>query len=328
MTHAVPGILASAQARFNIADLFSIDLWTGNGAARSIVNGLNLSGDGGMTWIKQRSSTQVHNIYDTARGATKYLQSSATTVETTQTQGLTSFNSDGFSLGTNSLVNGNTSTYVGWSFKKSALFFDVVVYTGNGSARTIAHNLGIAPGMIIVKRLDSTISWNVYHRSNTAAPETDYLLLNTTDGTADDTAWNDTAPTASVFSLGSNAFTNGNGNSYVAYLFAHDEASDGVIQCGSYTGNGSSTGPIVNLGWEPQYLMVKRANSTGNWCIVDNVRDSTDPRNAQLLANATNSETAGSDSVTFTATGFQILVPGSDYNSNGSTYVYMAIRKE
>jgi hypothetical protein len=130
----------------DVADVFSTDLYTGNGSTQSITNGVDLSGDGGLAWIKGRSGATDHQLFDTERGATKELISNSTAAEATDADTLTSFNSDGFSIGADSNVNTNTATYVGWSFRKAPKFFDVVTYTGTGSARTVAHNLGSVPG--------------------------------------------------------------------------------------------------------------------------------------------------------------------------------------
>ena len=309
------------------SQLFATTLYTGNGSSRSIVNGLNLSGVGGLVWQKARASDggNGHSLFDTQRGGGFRLSSDSTSDEGSGYA--TTFNSDGFSFN-NTENNTNLITYVAWSFARAARFFDVVTYTGTGSARTISHNLGATPGMIIIKRRDTTGAWPVYHRANTGAPETDYLVLNTTAATADlNTYWNDTAPTASEFTVGTNNDVNASGGTYVAYLFAHDTASDGIVQCGSYTGTGTS-GNTVTLGWQPQWVLFKRAvqpSGADPWIILDATR----VVNNSLCPNtssAENGDVGVTGSVTFTSTGFTLNDNNRALNNNTDTYVYLAIR--
>jgi hypothetical protein len=315
-----------------IEDVFSTDLYTGNASTKTITNGINLNGEGGLTWIKSRSASLDHQLFDTERGATKELVSNRTSPEATNPATLTAFNSDGFSLGSDNGVNGNTQTFAAWTFRKAPKFFDVVTYTGTGSARTIPHGLDCTVGMIIVKSTNLGSFWAVYHRGNTAAPATDYLLLNNTVATADDTTyWNDTEPTDSVFTVGNNADVNSFTSTYVAYLFAHDTTGGNAIQCGSYTGNNSSDGPIVTLGWEPQWLLIKRATgSVSDWTIYDNKRSPTNFRDDTLAANISSNEgtNVSSARVNFDSTGFQLKAGSPEINGSGGTYIYMAIRAE
>ena len=176
-------------------DVFSTYLYTGTGAARSIVNGIDLDGEGGLVWMKARSSSSSHSLIDTARGGTKQLKSDNANAEVTSAQNITAFNSNGFSLGDSSQINANTVDYCSWTFRKAKKFFDVVTYTGTGVANNVAHNLGSAPGMIIVKQVNGTESWNVYHESmgNNAL-----IYLNYTDGKYQpNTNWNNTSPRTS-----------------------------------------------------------------------------------------------------------------------------------
>ena len=325
--------------------LFQTHLYTGTSANRSIVNGIDLSGKGGLVWTKVRTQADSHYLFDTERGVNKRLSSNSTAAQQDETAALTAFNSNGFSLGNVTAFNGNAANwgsagnYVSWTFRKQPKFFDVVKYEGTGSARTVAHSLNTTVGMIIVKNLDAGDNWAVYHRANTAAPQTDYLILNDTGATADDSAWwNDTAPTSSVFTVGTDHAVNASGENYVAYLFAHNNDDGGfgepgdqdIIKCGSYTGNGNADGPDVTLGFEPQWLIVKNAsaNST-NWEMLDVMRGmfndgaSTD---ARIRANA-NAAEASSDFAQPTPTGFKVTSDGSNMNGNGNTMIYMAIRR-
>jgi hypothetical protein len=322
---------AGVGGGIDIADAFSTDLYTGTGAAQTITNGIDLSGEGGLVWIKDRNSgAKGHALFDTERGVNRKLQSQSTTNGGLIANQLTAFNANGFDIGTSGDINSSGTTFASWTFRKAPKFFDVVTYTGTGSATTVAQDLGQEVGVLIVKRTDTIGGWAVYHRANTAAPETDHLSLNLNNATADDaTYWNDTAPTDSVFTVGTNAAVNASGGTYVAYIFAHDDAASGVIQCGSYTGNGSATGPVITLGWEPQWLMVKRTNTTDNWIMYDNQRSPANPLNDGLFPNLSSAEfTTAAIDVDFNATGFQLKGAGGLINGSGQTYIYMAIRAE
>jgi hypothetical protein len=289
---------------------------------------------GGLVWMKSRSAATDHALYDTVRGVTKDLVSNSIVAQTTQLTGLTSFNTNGFSIGALAKLNTNAALYASWTFREQPKFFDVVTYTGDGtSVRSISHNLGSTPGCIIVKRTDSTGDWSVYHRS--LGVSGGYIKLNSTaaaSGTAFSTPINST-----VFSIesGAPASMNVNGGTYVAYLFAHDaggfglSGTDNVISCGIYTGNGSTTGPTITLGYEPQWLMIKRADGTGPWIIYDTVRGMPfGGTSSFLFANATDTEylTAWGN-VNTLATGFQPITTDVWVNASGGTYIYIAIRR-
>jgi len=330
-------------ASLDITDVFSTYLYTGNDSTQAINNGIDLDGEGGMVWLARRASGAGGGIYDTERGIRKYVETYGTGAQSTSgaEAGLYVFNSNGFTLGSSwNTENYSGYNYVSWTFRKAAKFFDVVTYTGNGVAgREIAHNLGSVPGCIIVKRTSGADNWTVFHRGmDSTAPEDYVAFLNTTEARSDQDLFYDTAPTDSVFYLGDNIKLNGNGSTYVAYLFAHNDGDgefgpDGdadIIKCGSYTGNGSSNGPEIDLGFEPQWIMVKNAGNTGGWVISDVMRgfDVTDTQN--LLANDTASETsAGIGHLLHqpTPTGFKLLSGSASSNQNNTKYIYMAIRR-
>ena len=333
---ALMGAAGAVGGATYVDDVFSTQVYTGTGSARSINNGVNLSGKGGLVWSKIRSNSYSHAFVDTERGATKVLRSEHDYQETTDTNTLTAFSTTGYSLGadTSGWVNYGTGTneYVSWTFRKAEGFFDVVTYSGTGSAKTVAHNLGSVPSCIIIKRVTGGgADWAVYHASRGA---TKYLKLNTTDseGTSSD-YFNNTAPTASVFSVGGSDETNEGSSTYVAYLFAHDEQSFGedenasVIKCGSYTGNGSSTGPTINLGWEPQWLLIKNATGTTNWRIVDNMRGIVTTGNEAFLTPDLTEAEWDSNKIDLTPTGFKITAHYGDVNENNDTIIYVAIRR-
>jgi len=308
-----------------IDDVFSTYLWSGTSAARSINNGIDLSTKGGMVWIKDRKVANNNVIFDTARGASKLLITNQTGGQSTDAATLTSFNTNGFSLDYYSTVNESPDNYVGWTFAKQAKFFDVVTYTGTGSARTVAHNLGSAPGCMIIKNLTTGgFNWIVYHRSLGA---TQYGELNNTGSFgAWSGAFNDTAPTSSVFTVGFGDAVNKSGDSFVAYLFAHDAGgfgtagTDNVISCGSFTGPSAT----VTLGYEPQYILFKNTANASDWLVVDNMRGMSVGNPAQeLYPNTSGAESYGGNfgQVTPTATGFSV---SSGYSG---TYIYIAIRR-
>lgn len=326
------GADGSSSQDFGPVGAFSIDLYTGDGTtSKKITNGIDLSTDGGLVWIKRRSSTSDHRLIDTEGGASSYLASN--TQDGYGTGALSSFDTDGFTIGNASApINaGNGSTYVAWTFKQESSFFDVVSYTGSSPSQTVSHNLNATVGAIFVKRTNTTGNdWAVYHRGlHATSPEDYYIELNTTDAAANTIyTWNSTAPTTSTFSVGNSVLTNNNGDPYTAYVFAHDDSANSKIKCGSYTGNGNANGPDIDLGWEPQWIMVKRSSDVSDWRIFDSTRGWVDGASDALLsANTTAQETNGGFS-TPTSTGFEIDSTGSNYNTNGENYIYIAIRAE
>lgn len=325
---------AGGGEKIYVEDVFSTYLYTGNNSTQTITNGIDLAGKGGLVWIKGRSGATGHRLTDTARGATKSLESNSTTAEVTESTGLTSFSSTGFALGADADYSTNAATYASWTFRKAPKFFDVVTYTGNGSARTIAHNLGSVPGCIIVKRTDSGDNWQVYHRS---LANTEYIELNSTAAKATGTTrWNSTTPTSTVFSLGTDATVNASGGTYVAYLFAHDAGgfgnagTDSVVKCGSYTGTGSP-GLAVTLGFEPQWVMVKNASSGSymGWLMFDNMRGMAvgDGDWYFYPHSSVGEQGATSNYINPTATGFTLNNASQVINESGNTFIYIAIRR-
>ena len=326
---------APAAVAQYVEDVFSTYLYTGNSSTQTITNGIDLSGEGGLVWIKGRSGATGHRFTDTVRGATKSLASNSTVAEATESTGLTAFSGTGFTIGADADYNTNAATYCSWTFRKAEKFFDVVTYTGNGTAgRTVSHNLGSVPGCIIVKRTDVAEDWAVYH---TSLGNTKALFLNYTSALDTNVLyWNNTSPTSTQFSVGSWAGVNANGGTYVAYLFAHNaggfgEAGDqSVIKCGSYTGNGSTTGPTIDLGWEPQWVLIKQSTQSGNrWTVTDNMRGFpvTSAAQQQILQPHNTDAEVGVMYIQPTSTGFKVVDVDADVNSSGETYIYIAIRR-
>jgi len=301
---------------------FQTTLYTGNGSNRDIT-GVGFQPN--FTWIKQRNGTFSHVLGNSVSGDNKFLVSSATQAESTDSDKFRTFVSDGFQVGTHNGVNGSSKTYVGWSWKESATAgFDIVAYTGNATGgRTVAHSLSAVPAMMIVKNRAASIKWAVYHKNNTAAPETDHLKLNSTDPTEDDdSTWNDTAPTSSVFSLGGSTSTNGDGTAYIAYLFADVQ---GFSKMGSYVGNGNVDGAFVHTGFKVGWVMIKKTDGSENWKIWDNKRPGFNDLNYQQNVNAAEAESDSSNNrLDLLSNGFKMRGSGDTFNSSGGNYIYMA----
>ena len=313
--------------------LFQTHLYDGNGGTQSIVNNIDLSGKGGLVWAKARNIGYEHMLTDTARGTSGgYLQSDNTSAQSDGggSPALTAFNNNGFSLGSRNEINNGSGEFVSWTFRKQPKFFDVVTYTGNGTAGiTVAHNLGSVPGMIIVRNLANGYSWQVYHRSlaNTERIELDNTGAKTTGAT---TYWNSTTPSSTVFTLGTQNQVNNNGDSFVAYLFAHNDDDGGfgepgdqdIIKCGDFTTDGSENA-TVTLGFEPQWVLWKETSRSTNWQMFDAMRGMPVGGNDALIeANEAGAETAGVSYISPTPTGFNVSNMGASKHS-----IFMAIRR-
>ena len=327
-------LLLGSEDSTGVGSTFSTTLYTGTGAAKTISNGLDLSTDGGLVWIKRRDSAGSYSLWDSGRGISNWLSSDTTSAQVDYTTtAMVSFNTDGFTLGVDTVVNRSAASWVSWAFKKQTKFFDIQTWTGNTVAgRTVSHNLGLVPGMIMVKRLNTSEGWYVYHRSMDAtSPEDYYIQLDTNEARVGPTSsWNYTAPTSTHFVLDADSAINGSGNTYVAYLFAHDTDASSLIKCGSYTGTGSANN-AVTLGWEPQWLIVKSASGTGsvqNWDMFDNQRGfSSGSTTGELFPNTSIAERNSGNRMNATTTGFSTGTSSVDeINSSGVTYIYMAIR--
>jgi hypothetical protein len=317
-------------------------LYTGTGSPLS-VTGVGFKPD--WVWAKKRSATDDHVTSDALRGVQKDLTPNSTAAEATNTNGLQSFDSDGFSIGSGSgsgVWGGNSgATYVAWNWKASNAAgvtntagsitstvsanttsgFSIVTYTGTGSNATVGHGLGVAPSMMIVKNRTSgtTDVWCVYHSSLGA---TQVIILNRTDATVTaSTGWNNTAPTSSVFSIGTLADVNRSTNTYVAYCFA---AVSGFSAFGSYTGNGSTDGPFVYLGFRPEFVMIKNATTAGtSWEMFDSAREPANLVDLELLANSSNAEGAYTFG-DFVSNGFKLRSTNNGVNQSTATLIYMA----
>ena len=325
-----------------LASSFNIETWTGNDNNNRPITGLGFNPN--LVWIKRRNSSESHALYDSLTGANNQLSTdtdAAIAVNSGDYLGLSSFDSDGFTLGNNGGTNRDPNTYVGWTWKaddneptineegnsdsivsaNSNAGFSIVKYTGNQTAgHTIGHGLSAKPDMIILKCLDTVRPWYVYHKGVDASNPAHYnLRLNETDARQDSTTeFNDTEPTSTVFTLGTASGPNGTNSAYIAYCF-HDVA--GYQKFGSYAGSGSAV--TVTTGFKPDFVMIK-STSVEWWNILDSKRDF----NKRIYPSENNAESGASDYMTVTATSFTITVTGNDsLNNSGKNFIYWAIAK-
>jgi hypothetical protein len=298
------------------SDYFNTKLYTGNGSTNAIT-GVGFQPD--WVWIKDRDNVRNHVLNDAVRGATENLFSNTTGAEATDTTTLTAFNSDGFTLSSGTKVNGNSINFASWNWKEQTGVFDIVSFTGNGSARTISHSLGSVPTFYVVKSRSNDTSWACYHQSQ--GPTKIAGLFN--DQSAPEAGanfFNNTAPTSSVFSVGSDATLNGNGRTFICYLFGDSSMS----KMGSYTGNGSTNGTFVYLNFKPALIIVKCTSASNeNWMMLDNKRDGYNVENEQLFTNTTGVEESNAEA-DFLSNGFKLRRDNSRMNGSGATYMYLA----
>ncbi len=318
-------------------------IYTGNGSSGTAIT---LDGDEDMQpdwiWIKARAGTQgaqSHNLFDSVRGEGKYLFSDGNDAESTDTNRLTSFDSDGFTVGSNNAANASSTTYVAWNWKaggsassnsngnitssvsaNTTAGFSIVSYTGNEtSGATIGHGLGVVPSMIMAKRRNSANNWGVYHQ---ATGNTHGLYLDTNSAKVDSTAfWNDTTPTSTVFTLGDSATVNGSSDTYIAYCFSDIK---GYSKFGSYTGNDNANGTFIYTGFAPAWVMIKRTNSVNDWIILDTKRNPINPSDERLLANSSNTASTANTMVDFLSNGFKPRSTYGGINGASDNFIYMA----
>jgi hypothetical protein len=317
-------------------------LYTGTLLSNAITNTASFKPD--LVWIKSRSLATDNKLTDSVRGATKALISNTTGTETTDSQGLTSFNSNGFTVGTDTNYNTLSATYVGWQWQanqgstssntngsitstvsaNTTAGFSIVTYTGTGTNGTVGHGLGVAPKMIILKSRNPADSWLVYH-VGCPTPATNTLILNLTDAVqTSSNNWNSTNPTSSVFSVynpGSGGYSNGSGYLYVAYCWTNIA---GFSAFGNYTGNGSSDGAFVYTGFRPKYVIIKRTDTANDWYILDSARNLYNPETLLLSSDANSADYDNGATLDFVANGFKIKNAGGAFGASGGNYVYAA----
>ena len=328
---------------------FQIALYTGNDSTNAITNNGNSDMQPDFLWTKNRSSSADHKLFDSTRGVIKFIESNTADTEGTQANLLSSFNSDGFTLGAGGEVNSSSTNYVAWQWKagggsgnrttftetgdnpgggyqaNTTAGFSIVDYVGTGdNGATVSHGLGAVPHWILFKNRDTAQTWVVYHHKNTAAPETDILQLEATNATYDsNTYFNDTAPTSSVFSLGTSNDLNKDDDNIIAYVWTEIQ---GFSKFGRYTGNGNADGPFVYTGFKPRYLMIKRTNNTEHWKVNDTVRDTNTQygNDASLHPNQNIAETTSSSlNVDFLGNGFKLVTADGASNAVDAPFVYM-----
>jgi hypothetical protein len=317
---------------------FTAKTFTGTGASQSIT-GLEFSPD--FVWLKSRSTVANHYLYDIIRGANNQLLSNATSAESTVADRMTAFNSDGFTVGSSSEVNGSGNTTVAWTWDANGTGvsntngtisstvsanttsgFSIVSYTGNGSSSaTVGHGLGVAPKMIILKRRNASDAWYVMHKSLTS---NNNVFLNLTDAQQSVSTYTagliSTSPTSSVFSFVNGSTVNNvnaSGATYIAYCFAEVK---GFSKFGSFLGNGSADGRFVYTGFKPAFLMWKRSDSSSSWAIIDSTRDTYNVTTKYLIPNASDAE-ASTTFLDFVSNGFKLRT--TSLNESGGTYIYM-----
>ena len=330
---------------------FQTALYTGNGGTQVITNDGNSDLQPDWVWDKNRTTSGYHhNLYDSTRGTGKQLRSNTNDAEITQAQGLTAFNSDGFSLGTDDSSNKTSSEYVAWQWKanggttssnsdgsitstvqaNTTAGFSIVTYTGTGSAATIGHGLSSEVAMLIVKKRDAGSHdghWTVWHKGLSSPQHDEVLFLNLTNAEGDvsnDTYWNGANPTSSVFSVNTNENLNENTSGHVAYCFAEKK---GYSKFGSYTGNGNADGPMVFCGFKPAWVMIKRTDASAEWHIWDNKREdyNGNSNDTALRANNNNAESDSTDySIDFLSNGFKLRNASNLDNASSSTQIFMA----
>jgi hypothetical protein len=329
---------------------FQVKLWTGTGGSLSPTFDGDTDLQPDLIWLKDRDDTYNHFLFDSVRGALKEVRSNTTAAEATLANSVSAFNSDGFTLGTDANTNASGDKFVAWCWKAGTSFsndasstsvgsldsagsvstdagFSIISYTGAGdgqasSTQTVAHGLGVVPQVLIVKNLADATNWFVYHHKNTSTPATDVLYLNLTNATGDDNGpWNDVAPTSSVFTVGGDNGTNGNGDGMIAYCFAEKQ---GYSKFGSYTGNGNADGTFVYTGFKPAMVICKKSSAAGtNWGIIDNKRANSFNQISAMLNPNSNGTEGANNNCDFVSNGFKWRT--NDGNSNASaTYIYMA----
>ena len=321
---------------------FQTKLYAGNGSSQSIT----LDGSENMQpdWvcIKSRTDTRKHNLYDVVRGTNKRLVSNADSAEDEpdSNAGVNAFNSDGFTVGSETDVNGSSRNFVAWNWlaggsassnsdgsitssvsANTTAGFSIVTYTGTGSAATVGHGLGAVPKMFWTKRRDNNESWGVYHHTQGAGK---FLRLESTNAVdTSSTLWNNTTPTSSVFSIAVGGIANTSSGTYVAYCFAEKK---GYSKFGSYTGNGNADGTFVYTGLSPSFVLLKETSNANNWMIFDNKRSPFNLRDDFISPDISDAETTGNanNRMDMLSNGFKIRGTGSATNRSGSNFIFMA----
>ena len=319
-------------------DHFNTKLWTGTGSSNALTG---VGFQPGWTWIKQRSGTENHNLFDAVRGVTKRISSNRNNAEDTQAQQLTAFGSDGFTVGTDNGANQNSQTYVAWNWKagttsglsggsltpsaysiNATAGFGIYKYTGTGYNATIAHGLGKVPRMIMIKKLDGTTEWQIYHA---VMGNTKFIELTGTAAQQRGTTsiqWQNTTPTSTLFYLGTEGDVNASGSTFIAYVFCD---VPGFCKIGNYHGNGQNDGSFIYTGFKPKFIIIKSDTRTSSWDISDFERIGYNPKNYRLTPHNTAAAYTGQEIYKdYLSNGFKIRASDTDTNEDGRNYFYMA----
>jgi len=321
---------------------FQTTLYTGNGGTLAVTNGGNSDLQPDWLWLKKRSASVNHFLFDSIRGASKEINSNNTEAEASPSNYLASFNSDGFSIGSDSDINGNNDTLVAWQWKAGTAFsndasstsvgsidsvgsvntdagFSIVSFTGGGANATIKHGLTSKPSMIIVKARGQASTWSVYHASLGA---TKFLRLEGNNAVGTEAGWwNNTEPTSSVFSIGTNHYA----NTQIAYCFSEKQ---GYSKFGSYIGNGNADGTFVYLGFKPAWLLVK-STATNDWILHDTKRSPHNVSNVTLFPNGSDADVTNTIyNQDILSNGFKARTTHARLNGSGVSYIYMAFAEQ
>jgi len=321
---------------------FQTALYTGNGSTQSITNDGNSDLQPDWVWIKQRSGTRGHSVYDSSRGVQKRLATDSTAVEATSTVQLSAFNADGFEIGSGNACNENAQTYAAWQWKCNAgstssntdgtvttttqvnsdAGFSIVTWAGGGTG-TLGHGLGETPDMWIIKNRDYAVSWSVgFSDSNILGGRSKYLRLNSTSAIESyNNLWGTSDGQISSTTIGAagDRSINISGNDYVGYFF---KAKQGYSKFGKYVGNGNTNGPFIYTGFKPAVIIHKSITTVKNWGIITGgtFKNEID---ARLNPNLVGAEGTGT-MVDFLSNGFKWRTTNGTANTNGTTYIYMA----
>jgi len=324
---------------------FQTKIYTGTGSSNAITNDGNSDLQPDWIWGKARNQTYNHNVFDTSRGLTKRLTADQADAENTDSTTITAVGSDGFTLGTSANLNGSSVNYVAWQWKanggttstntagtnidttvqaNTTAGFSIMTYTGTGTDNdSIGHGLGAVPHWIIVKNRDESNGWQIYHHKNTSAPETDYLNLNSTNATQDDSdRWSDQAPSSTVITLGGNDGVSKSNVKYVCYAFTEIQ---GYSKIGTYKGNGNADGTFVYTGFKPAFLIAKETGASRNWTMADNKSQTAgNGSNTNSFQPNTNSAQDANERMDWLSNGFKLRTTSTTWNTSGGDYIYWA----
>ena len=316
-------------------DYFNTLLYTGDGSGTRNITGVGHNPD--LVWIKDRGNSQNHSLTDAVRGGTKNIVSNLTNAESTSTNGCKAFVTDGFTIGSDNDVNGNSRNYVAWNWKangqgsantdgsinttytsvNTTAGFSISTYTGTGANATIGHGLGVAPKFTIIKRTSGAEEWSV---QSSVIGLSNYLVLNSTNGSAGTSGALISAVSSTTLTVDSNSVVNGSGSAYVAYCFAE---KTGYSKFGSYIGNGSTDGTFIYTGFKPAFILIKKTDTAKNWFLHDNKRNGYNPQNNYVNPNLSEAENSFAE-FDFLSNGFKLKTSGTGHNQSGGTYIYMA----